>query len=1739
MHTRVRCCTSGLFSSLLPSSNRFLYKFPGFLALTLLLAFSPVELPAQASAPPSHGAAAPKHAFQGIPIRFEPNRGQVEKDVKFLAHLHEGDVALTGDGFRLLLPQSGKSEALAAKFVGMDPASEATGEDAGKGVANYYRGSDRAGWIRNLPLFAKVRYSNVYPSTDLVYRASQGRLEYDLELKPGADASRFSLAFSGADTIQLDAGGNLVVGVGERRLRFLAPDSYQMEKGKRVAVRSRYRMLAGSRVGFSVGPYNRTETLVIDPVVAYATFFDLGSDIAQVSLIGMTLDPAGNVYVAFPIPNSTGTAEELLIKADSSGDTVYQNTIQAETTVLTTDASGNLYMAGYAGDNFPTTTTLGSCVSNAGQCGSGVVAKFDPSGNIIYGSFLSSLDNGAVPNAIAVNSAGNVYLTGRGAIQPVNAYQAVGSGSAFFAELNPTGTAYVFASYLGTVPAGDAIALDSTGNVYVAGALHLNGLGSGTVPLFRDFMAVPDSSGLFLSKFSPDGQTLLFSTALEGGSLTGMAVGQDNTVYLVGVAGSSFPWTPGGYRYPQGNGSGGNPMFAMAINPSLTGLTYAEFLGFGYPNAMTLDAKGDLFVAGQEDGDVPPTADALISDSAPPWGGSIAPTGFYLELNPKGQLVTSSEFSGRATSELPTFISVDAQGDIYLAGDMDLLGNEQTPPCQNPDPITVGANASNLESEFIYCNDRLGNGQYPSGFAAEIEPANEPQISLSTVAPYLELRNAGTADLHISAITSSPYPISVSGTCGTTVPAASACMLVLTPGNGSSSEILDSLTIDSDAQPNAQTFNIAPGSGLLYSNPGNLIWLDTSKVVFGAQENLVPSAPRPFTITNFGTVPVAMGAIATAPPYSVTSDCPASLAANASCTGQLVWTPGSFVPGTGVDEGTDVTVNYGPPAQGGQVSFAPRGAMISSPTALLVVPQEIEGPETVGFGSQTIGNGSLYRTIPITNVGTSTMGAPQVTLSGDSTFSIAWNSCTADLAPQQSCAVAILFQPFAALASLGTVTVNGGSDTSEVALLGTGVAGTAVTTISIAPTSTMAGSGEFTLTVTGTGFTSGSKVVWGSTVLATTFVSATELTADVPAPLVSSETTVQVIVGTAGVGVTGTATFTINALAPTITSITPSSIPAGSGSFWLTVNGTNFTGLSAVRWNGTWEELQDFISPTELQVFIGGDQVATQGSANVTVNSPTPGGGTSGAAIFTITAPPPAPTISGIVPTSATAGAAGFPLTVNGTGFTNASTVTWNATPLTTTFMSATQLTAQVNASQVATEGNVSILVTNLVAGGLSNITTFTIDALTPAVSSIAPISVTAGSAAFPLTVNGANFTSQSTVMWGSTALTTMYVSAIQLTAQVPALLVAAQGTASVTVETPAPGGGTSNANTFAINALVPTISGISPASAATGSAAFPLTVNGANFTSASTVMWGTTALTTTFVSATALTAQVTAPLVATEGTASVTVVTPAPGGGTSNAESFSIYVPAPVPSIGGISPAVAIAGGAAFALTVNGANFTNASTVMWGSTALTTQYVSAAEVTAQVTAAEIVSAGVVPVTVQTPAPGGGISNAYSFEIDTAGSTAPAFTTTTVTVTAGTAATYTVTLPSTATNVSVTCLNLPANATCSYAASTGALTVNTTAATPAGTYVITAVFMETLPGAAGSILLLPFLLFPFAGMKKRRRAGMVLAALSGLVIAVALVGGGCGGGGGGSGYTPPTPTTHSVTSSGAVTLVVH
>ncbi len=353
----------------------------------------------------------------------------------------------------------------------------------------------------------------------------------------------------------------------------------------------------------------------------------------------------------------------------------------------------------------------------------------------------------------------------------------------------------------------------------------------------------------------------------------------------------------------------------------------------------------------------------------------------------------------------------------------------------------------------------------------------------------------------------------------------------------------------------------------------------------------------------------------------------------------------------------------------------------------------------------------------------------------------------------------------------------------------------------------------------------------------------------------------------------------------------------------------------------------------------------------------------------------PAPALTTISPTAATAGAAGFTLTVNGSNFIGSSVVRWNGANLVTSFVSSTQLTAAVPATLIATAAvnNVTVF-TPTPGGGTSAAAAFTVaDAPAPIATSIAPSAVTANSGQFTLTVNGSSFVSTSVVRVGGVARPTTFVSATQLTAVIPAADITTAGPRSITVFTPAPGGGTSAALTLTVNAAnqLPTISSLSPSPVTARSGAFILTVNGTNFVSSSQVRFNGATRPTTFISNTQLQAQLAAGDIATAGNKTITVRTTA----ALTSVAFQLVVNNPgTPVLSAISPATATTGGPGFTLVVTGTGFVSDSQVRVNGINRNTTFVSSTRLTATVPANVIATAGNKPVQVVTPNPGGGTS---------------------------------------------------------------------------------------------------------------------------------------------------------------------
>ncbi|HXQ25633.1 MAG TPA: hypothetical protein VN822_04420 [Candidatus Acidoferrales bacterium] len=280
---------------------------------------------------------------------------------------------------------------------------------------------------------------------------------------------------------------------------------------------------------------------------------------------------------------------------------------------------------------------------------------------------------------------------------------------------------------------------------------------------------------------------------------------------------------------------------------------------------------------------------------------------------------------------------------------------------------------------------------------------------------------------------------------------------------------------------------------------------------------------------------------------------------------------------------------------------------------------------------------------------------------------------------------------------------------------------------------------------------------------------------------------------------------------PILQNLFPSNITAGSDGFTLVITGSGFIsgskGASFAYWGGSPRSTTFDQVANHLVVQISASDLATANSVNVTVVNPAPGGGISQNSITFNIAPVQAgltltPPLS---PASATAGGAGFTLTVNGTGFAQGDVVTWNGSQLITNIaaMNTTVATAMVPADNIATAGTASVSVSTSNPLVATPSTTFTITGPnnpTPSVSSLSPSTATAGSNDLQVLVKGSGFVSGSVVEWGGFPRATAFVSASQLVALIPAADLAMKATMQVTVTNPAPGGGTSGQSPFTIN---------------------------------------------------------------------------------------------------------------------------------------------------------------------------------------------------------------------------------------------------------------------------------------------------------------------------------------------------
>jgi hypothetical protein len=504
--------------------------------------------------------------FGKLPLSFEANRGQADRQVKFLSR---------GSGYTLFLASNeavlalrkgnseqkhapavpansgkhapfGDTDFLRMRLAGGNPGARVSGVDELPGKANYFVGNDPAKWQPNLPTYAKVKYEEVYPGVDLVYYGNQRQLECDFVLAPGADAKAIRLRFRGATNLRVDGKGALVLQTRRGDVRFPKPQLYQEVEDKRRTIEGRYQLSRGRTVVFAVGSYDRTRPLVIDPVLLYSTY--LGGT-AQSGGNAIAVDSSGDAYVTgnttstdFPTVNAlqSGNADSntaFVSKINASGSALVYSTYLGgsgnafggdDGLGIAVDSSGDAYVTGYTNSHdFPTVNAIQAM--NANPSGANAfVAEISASGSALaYSTYLGgSGRNGDAGHGIAVDSAGNAYVTGytgssdfpvANAIQSTYAARGPVPLNSFISKINAGGSALVYSTYLGgsVEDVGNGIAVDSAGNAYVTGYTYSHDFPTANA-LQSTNASVENFGNAFVAKVNSSGSALIYSTYLGG-----------------------------------------------------------------------------------------------------------------------------------------------------------------------------------------------------------------------------------------------------------------------------------------------------------------------------------------------------------------------------------------------------------------------------------------------------------------------------------------------------------------------------------------------------------------------------------------------------------------------------------------------------------------------------------------------------------------------------------------------------------------------------------------------------------------------------------------------------------------------------------------------------------------------------------------------------------------------------------------------------------------------------------------------------------------------------------------------------------------------------------------------------------------------------------------------------------------------------------------------------------------------
>jgi hypothetical protein len=612
---------------------------------------------------------------------FVANRGAADNEVQYFGHTPQMGAYWKAAEVTLAFPGA----KVDMRFVGANAHSTIQAAHQLEGRVHLLLGNDPAAWREDLPAFERLVYRNLYSGIDLSFDSSGRQLKSEFVVAPGSDPAVIRIEFSGVKQLEIDPNGALLCNTDTGTLREDAAYAYQRIGGRYVAVEAALRLLSPTEAVIQIGPYDRSQPLMIAGGISWGTYLGgAGLDAAT----AVAVDASGNAIMAgwtdsinLPTANAlytrkAGGTNAFVGKFAADGRLLYCTYLggngEDRAFAVTVDSTGAAYLTGATtSTNFP---VVGGVQRSLQGKRNAFIVKLNPSGNaLVFSTYFggSVYDNG---NGIAVDNAGNVYVSGDTTSPdlpfPSGGYQTRHGGlsDAFVVKLLPSGAALAYGTYLGGT-ADDrarAIAVDSSGNAYITGDTY-----SANFPVMNAVQPVSGGNqDAFVAKLNSRGTILVYSTYLGGSGGTvglpesGAAIALDalGNAYVAGTTSSSnFPLVNAAQAARAGTST---DAFVAKLGVGGNSLVYSTYLGGSggdYGTAIAVDAMGSAYVAGYTASSDFPTIHAVQSSNA----GSY--DAFLAQLTPDGSSLSLSTYLGGSANDAAYAVALSGDS-VYIAG---------------------------------------------------------------------------------------------------------------------------------------------------------------------------------------------------------------------------------------------------------------------------------------------------------------------------------------------------------------------------------------------------------------------------------------------------------------------------------------------------------------------------------------------------------------------------------------------------------------------------------------------------------------------------------------------------------------------------------------------------------------------------------------------------------------------------------------------------------------------------------------------------------------------------------------------------------------------------------------------------------------------------------------------------------------------------------------------------------------